>query len=67
MNGLQRGEPEMGEPESRRDLASDPYSAPQRLASRDHFAPIVMAAMAAHVMRTLQFSAVGALGMRLVR
>ena len=58
----------MGEPEvARRDPVSDPDSAPQRLAGRDHFAPVVMATMAAYVVGPLQFSTIGALRMRLVR
>ena len=42
-------------------------SALQRLAGRDDLAAIVVAAMAADVVRTLQLAAVGALGVRLVR
>jgi hypothetical protein len=60
-------EPELGEPAARRDAASDPDSAPQRLPGCNHFAPIVMAAMAAYVVRPLQFPTVGAFGVRLVR
>ena len=56
-----------GKPEAGRDPASDPDSAPQRLPGCDHLAPIVMPAMAAHVMRPLLLAAVGALGMSLVR
>jgi hypothetical protein len=57
----------MGDPEARLDPASDPDSAPQRLPGCNHFAPIVMATMAAYVVRPLQFATVRALRMRLVR
>jgi hypothetical protein len=59
--------PVTGAPEKRRDPASDPDSAPQRLAGCDNFAPVVMATMAAYVVRPLQFAAVGAFGMSLLR
>jgi hypothetical protein len=39
----------------------------QRLASRDHLAAVVVAAMAANVVRTLQLAAVAAFGMGFMR
>jgi len=56
-----------GEPEARRDPVSDPDSAPQRLAGRDHFPSVVMAAMAADVVGTLGFATIGAFGVGLAR
>src|SRR5271166_1435184 len=54
-------------PEGRREPDSDPDSASQRLACRNDLAPAVVAAMPAHVVRTLQLAAIGALHVRLVR
>src|SRR3954452_1162158 len=59
--------PVIGWSDACRSSASGPYRAPQRLAGRDDLAPVVMAAMAAHVMRPLQLAAIGAFGMGLVR
>src|ERR1700727_643600 len=56
-----------GNGEACRAPASDADSAPQRLAGCDDFAPIIMATMAAHVVRPLQLPAIGAFGVRLVR
>jgi len=58
---------EGGRPGARSGPASGPDSASQRLPSRDHFASVVVAAMATYVVGPLQFTAVGALSMRLVR
>jgi hypothetical protein len=52
-----------GEPEARRARDSGPDSASERLAGCHDFAPVVMAAMAADVMRPLQLATIGALGM----
>src|SRR5450759_287182 len=46
-------------------LVSGPNSALQRLASGNDLAAVVMAAVAAHMVRPLQLAAVRALGMRL--
>ena len=56
-----------GGPSARRDPASGPDSAPQRLPGCNHFAPVVMATMAADVVGPLQLATVGAFRMRLVR
>ena len=51
----------------RRGPASGADRALQRLAGGDDLAPVVVAAMAADVVRALQFAAIGALGVRLAR
>jgi hypothetical protein len=56
-----------GDAEVRRDPASDADSAPQRLAGCDDLAPVIVAAVAAHMVRPLQLPAVGAFGVGLVR
>ena len=56
-------EPGTGVTERRRDPVSDPDSAAQRLPGCDDFTTIVMATMAAYVVRALQFAAIAALGM----
>ena len=52
---------------TRRYPASGSDGALQRAAGSDHFTAVVMAAMAANVMRALQLPAVAALGMLLRR
>ena len=47
--------------------ASGPDGVLKRLASRDNFPTVVMAAMAAYVMRPFQFAAISALRMGFVR
>src|SRR6478752_9951877 len=59
--------PVIGWSDACRSPISDPYSAPQRLARCDDLAPVVVAAMAAHVMRPLQLAAIRALGVGLRR
>jgi hypothetical protein len=48
-------------------VASNADGVLKRFASRDHFTAVIVAAMAANVMRALQFAAVIALGMGLPR
>jgi hypothetical protein len=50
-----------------RGVASGADGVLERLASRNHLAPVVVAAMAADVVRTLQLAAVAAFGMGFVR
>src|ERR1700761_1214644 len=52
---------------SRGGPASGADSAPQRFPGCDDFATVVMAAMAAHMMRTLQLAAIAALRIGFVR
>jgi hypothetical protein len=59
--------PVKGEPKARREPASGPNSAPQRLPGCDHFTPIVVTTMAAYVVGPLQLTAIGALRMRFTR
>ena len=56
-----------GRPAARRGPESGPDSALQRLAGGDDLAPVIVAAMAADVVRPLQLAAIRALGVRLVR
>jgi hypothetical protein len=50
-----------------RGVASGANGVLKRLAGRHHFPAIVMAAMAADVMRAFQLATIAALGMRFVR
>jgi hypothetical protein len=59
--------PVTGEPEARRVPLSDPDGASQRLPGRNDLAPVVVATMAADVMRTLGLAAVRAFGVSFVR
>jgi hypothetical protein len=50
-----------------RGVTSGAHGVLQRLASRDHLAAVVVAAMAANMVGTLQLATIAALGMGLMR
>jgi uncharacterized membrane protein len=55
------------QPEVTRGVTSGAHGVLQRLASCDHFAAVIVAAMAANMVGTLQLAAVAALGMGFMR
>src|ERR1019366_5201418 len=57
----------LGVPYRPRSVTSGSYGVMERLAGRDHFPAVIMAAVATDVMRTLQLTAIAALGMDFVR
>jgi hypothetical protein len=59
--------PVTGESKSRRDPPSGPNGAPERLTCCDDFAPVVIATMATNVVRPLQFTAISAFRVGLMR